>query len=678
MVQKLLALVGGECAADNPDSPQHQEVLLGGFLYNIILKERLDDFLNAIRVNLEQDMRRNPTAVDFSDMKQLQRAINRAPSNIGKMLDYFLATGNLISNTGLDLSQASGYTIVAEKLNFYRYLSHFRSIHRGSFFAELKTTAVRKLLPEAWGFLCPVHTPDGSPCGLLNHLTHTCRVLTNSVDTTAVEPLCSALGMAPLLPGSAQGVPGKTRLKILLDGRVIGSADPELCERIAKQLRHVKVTNQATVPLDLEIGLVPVSHGGQYPGLYLFSQPSRWMRPVRYLATGDVDMIGSFEQVYMDIACLPEDIADQVTTHQELAPTSNLSVIANLTPFSDFNQSPRNMYQCQMGKQTMSTPSTALRHRTDNKLYRVNTVQTPIVRPRLHNHYGFDQFPQGNNAVVAVISYTGYDMEDAMIINRGAYDRGFAHGSIYKSEFVDLTEFRQRGEPILHHFMCPDPEGVGKGVLDWDGLPHIGSRLTTGDPLYAYVDDTTGQCRVIKYKGLEDAVVEKVTACGSETGQEELQRVCLTLRIPRNPIIGDKFSSRHGQKGVCSRLYAGMDMPYTESGIQPDIIINPHAFPSRMTIGMFVESMAAKAGALRGQCQDATPFSFSEDGERAVDRFGQQLIEAGYNYYGNEPMYSGINGIEMRADIYIGVRFNCLFFFCFFNPICICHNYQLK
>jgi DNA-directed RNA polymerase I subunit RPA2 len=167
---------------------------------------------------------------------------------------------------------------------------------------------------------------------------------------------------------------------------------------------------------------------------------------------------------------------------------------------------------------------------------------------------------------------------------------------------------------------------------------------------------------VVRYKGLEDAVVERVTVCGAESGQEEMQRVCLTLRIPRNPIIGDKFSSRHGQKGVCSRLYPSRDMPYSESGIQPDIIINPHAFPSRMTIGMFVESMAAKAGALHGLCQDSTPFSFSED-RTAVDYFGCQLREAGYNYYGNEPMYSGINGIEMRADIYIGVIINAIITF---------------
>ena len=457
-----------------------------------------------------------------------------------------------------------------------------------------------------------------------------------------------------MVPGQHIGIPRKTDIKILLDGRIIGSCAPEYVQRIAIELRRLKIMGTNGIPLYMELGLVPVSHGGQFPGLYLFSQPARFMRPVQHLSLNRKDMVGSFEQVFMDIACLEEDVAVGVTTHTEIEPTNMLSVIANLTPFSDFNQSPRNMYQCQMGKQSMGTPCHAFPYRTDNKLYRLMTGQTPIVRPKVHNNYGMDNYPNGMNAIVAVISYTGYDMEDAMIINKSSYERGFGHGIIYKSEFIDLAEHRQRGEPILHHFGCPDPDKLANGKLDTDGLPHIGTKLTNGDPYYAYVNDTTGQCRVVRYKGLEDAIVEQVRLCGSETGQEELQKISIKLRIPRNPIIGDKFSSRHGQKGVCSQRFPTVDLPFTESGMVPDVIINPHAFPSRMTIGMFVESMAAKAGALHGICQDSTPFCFNED-ETAVDYFGEQLRKAGYNYYGNEPMYSGITGREMHVDIYIGV-----------------------
>jgi len=158
----------------------------------------------------------------------------------------------------------------------------------------------------------------------------------------------------------------------------------------------------------------------------------------------------------------------------------------------------------------------------------------------------------------------------------------------------------------------------------------------------------------VKYKGDEAAYVDKVRLLGSDAGDSELQKIHITLRIPRSPVIGDKFSSRHGQKGVCSQKWPAIDMPFSESGIQPDVIINPHAFPSRMTIGMLIESMAGKAGAMHGLAQDATPFTFSES-DTAIDYFGKQLRAAGYNYYGNEPMYSGITGQEFAADIYFGV-----------------------
>lgn len=126
------------------------------------------------------------------------------------------------------------------------------------------------------------------------------------------------------------------------------------------------------------------------------------------------------------------------------------------------------------------------------------------------------------------------------------------------------------------------------------------------------------------------------------------------MRVPRNPTIGDKFASRHGQKGILSRLWPAEDMPFTESGMSPDILFNPHGFPSRMTIGMLIESMAGKSGALHGLSHDATPFVFSEDGA-ALEHFGQMLRAAGYNHYGTERLYSGISGAELEADIFIGV-----------------------
>ncbi|KAI9292562.1 putative DNA-directed RNA polymerase I subunit RPA2 [Neoconidiobolus thromboides FSU 785] len=654
MISKLYALAAGKVCADNPDSPQFHEVLLGGQLYNAILKERIDDYLNNIKIALTLDHRRKNSTADIMKKNYINTIINRINSDIGSKLHFFLATGNLVSKSGLDQMQVAGYVIAAEKLNFLRYISHFQCIHRGAFFAELKTTSVRKLLPEAWGFLCPVHTPDGSPCGLLNHLAHKCHIVTRFPNVNNVLNVLVTLGVTPI---TSIYTGTKDSISVQLDGKLIGYCNIEDALLIAKQLRKIKINGSNDIPLDLEIGYIPPSNGGQYPGLYLFSSPSRMTRPVKYIENGKQDIIGPFEQVYMEIACMKEDIVPGITTHIEYTPTNILSVVANLTPFSDFNQSPRNMYQCQMGKQTMGTPAQALKYRTDNKLYRLQTGQSPIVRPKLHNNYALDEFPNGTNAVVCVISYTGYDMEDAMILNKSSHERGFGYGTVYKTEVIDLEENLNRGEVRTAHFGFAPGSKVAPSTndtLDKDGLPFIGAKLTTGSALYAVHNHITNKTKIIKYKSSEDAIIDDVILTGSPLGNRELTKLIIKFRVPRSPIIGDKFSSRHGQKGVCSQKWPAIDMPFSESGIQPDIIINPHAFPSRMTIGMFVESMAGKAGALHGLEQDATPFTFNEK-DTATDYFGEQLIKAGYNYYGNEPMYSGITGEEFKVDIYLGV-----------------------
>lgn len=670
MIRKLYALAAGDCALDNPDAVSNQEILLGGFLYGMILKESIYEWLNAIGA-ATRDWIRMKNDAKFTDAPFesdfLPKIVRRTNENLGGKLEYFLSTGNLVSQTGLDLSQTSGFTIVAEKINFYRFISHFRCIHRGAFFAQLKTTTVRKLLPESWGFLCPVHTPDGSPCGLLNHLAHQCQVQIKKIDTSGLEKALVQLGLS-----STVAMDVEDGLAIQLDGRILGYCPAKRARDIAQLLRHWKVNGEKYIPRELEIGHVPTSNGGLYPGLYLFTDPSRMVRPVRYISSDKLDYVGPFEQQYMNIACVDSDIIPSLTTHIEYKPTNILSILANMTPFSDFNQSPRNMYQCQMSKQAMGTPSSNMMCRADNKAYLLQTGQTPVVRPPLYNEYGLDNFPNGMNAVVAVISYTGYDMDDAMIINKSSHERGFGDGVIYKTKVYKLNE-KSRGTrskteiKSLFGFAENDPNLSGDAIrdLDSDGLPAIGTKVSEGSAVLAYhsvmfdpsegkLKNLDGRTLFFKYKDAEEAYIDQIRLIGSETGDQPCQSISIKYRIPRRPVIGDKFSSRHGQKGVCSMLWPSQDMPYSETGIQPDVIINPHAFPSRMTIGMFVESLAGKSGALHGLAQDCTPFSFDED-HTAGNFFGDQLREAGYNFYGNEPMYSGITGKEFAADIYIGV-----------------------
>ena len=669
MIRKLYSLAAGDCAVDNPDAVSSQEILLPGFLYGMIIKEKLEDWLRSIQGACNDWSSRNGDA-PFSHPNFLNefpsKILKKTNENVGASIEYFLSTGNLVSSTGLDLQQTSGYTVVAEKINFYRFISHFRMVHRGSFFAQLKTTTVRKLLPESWGFLCPVHTPDGSPCGLLNHLAHRCKITTRDLNVSNIPRLLAGLGISFSSSSSTN-----EKIVVQLDGRIMGFCSPKQARVIGDSIRYWKVGGSHHVPIELEVGYIPSSKGGQYPGIYMFSQAARMIRPVKYLPLDQQDFVGPFEQPYMSIACTEPEIESGESTHVEFDPTNILSIIANQTPFSDFNQSPRNMYQCQMGKQAMGTPGAALAYRADNKAYRLQTGQTPIVRPPLYNEYGLDNFPNGMNAVVAVISYTGYDMDDAMILSKSAHERGFGHGTIYKTKIIRLDEEKTRSARSITKLFGFAPNSfvpsTTRAKLDQDGLPHIGTKVAEGDILavshtVAWDPSKTtyinrGQHNNLhKYKDQETAYVEEVRILGSEAGNEPCQAVSIKLRIPRSPVIGDKFSSRHGQKGVCSQKWPAVDMPFSESGIVPDVIINPHAFPSRMTIGMFVESLAGKSGALHGLAQDSSPWRFDED-NTAGAFFGEQLRAAGYNFYGNEPMYSGITGGEFAADIYLGVVF---------------------
>jgi len=280
-----------------------------------------------------------------------------------------------------------------------------------------------------------------------------------------------------------------------------------------------------------------------------------------------------------------------------------------------------------------------------------------------------DDYPMGTNAIVAVISYTGYDMEDAMIINKSSLDRGFAAGSIYKSMFVDLREVatgrkhpRESVPGAMELIFARDPANKQLAShIDSDGLPHIGVKVKEGDPFYCYLNTADGTYLVKNYEGKEVAYVDSVKMLGNENGTGMRNRVCISFRVPRNPAVGDKFASRAGQKGICSRKWPVEDLPWTESGLVPDIVFNPHGFPSRMTIAMMIECMAGKAAALEGRVHDATPFRFGEGaapgqkGDEAIEYFAEHLERCGYNYYGTETLYSGTDGVEMTADIFFGV-----------------------
>lgn len=642
-VRKLFLASDGRIVPDDIDLPSNHEVYTERQLFALCLREKLEEikraFVSRIYAAVRAQVQTTDATTDSlngSTMSELQDVLSEERANqvikafglldfsIGAKLQKFLSTGTITTISCSDLLQTAGFTLIAERINYWRFASHFESISRGAYFTTVKISRVRKLRPETWGFICPVNTPDGTSCGILLHLARGCHV--RSCQGKFSPEMLYEYGLIPYTRGARpnEGVP------CFFNGRLSGwTSNPS---SFVQALRRHRSLSGVSVEICFEEGI------GMDKAIYISDSPGAFMRRVLNLETGREDWIGIREQVFADIKLAPYTATDMFhrgcdiqpdskNAYREMDNTLMLSIIGASIPFANHNPSPRNIYQCQMAKQAMGIPAFNLHRRTDNKSYLLSYLQSPMVRAV--GYATLEPFPIGFNCIVAVLSYTAYDMEDAVVINRSAQERGLFNAFVYKCEKFVLDRHSQV-----------------------EFTPPIGSTITPGAVLIRYSNDETGG-GVHKYEGTESGIIDTVRLYdyGSPS-------VAITIRIQRNPTIGDKFCSRHGQKGVMSALWDEVDMPFTEQGIRPDIIVNPHAFPSRMTIAMLLESMSAKSALYTGETVDATPFRgehfFSETAPGSI---GDQLRALGLNFYGNEPMYSGVTGTEFSTDIFIGPVF---------------------
>jgi len=313
-----------------------------------------------------------------------------------------------------------------------------------------------------------------------------------------------------------------------------------------------------------------------------------------------------------------------------------------------------------------------------NQLNRFDTVlhllcypQKPMVKTRTIEMIHFEQLPAGNNAIVAVMSYSGYDIEDALVMNKSSLDRGFGRCMVFRKLQTILKRYGNGTSDRVH----TPPEGRRDcAAVDSDGYCAVGARLsdkdvliykqspkvTGGDPNKALQDpsnlsDAAYRDTPIKYKGAAhyDTFMDKMAFT---LNQNDERLIKMLIRTTRRPELGDKFSSRHGQKGVVGTIIQQEDMPFSDMGICPDIIMNPHGFPSRMTVGKMIEMLAGKSGVLFGKHGYGTIFGTDprEPTGTPVEECSRMLIEAGYNYGGKDILTSGITGQSLSAYIYHG------------------------
>jgi DNA-directed RNA polymerase II subunit RPB2 len=350
-------------------------------------------------------------------------------------------------------------------------------------------------------------------------------------------------------------------------------------------------------------------------------------------------------------------------THCEIHPSTMFGVLASCIPFPEYNQSPRNAYQCCMSKQSIGIYATNYDQRMDKTAYVLTAPMRPLVDTRMMNYIKLNEIPSGTQAIVAIMTHTGYNQEDSILMNKGAIDRGMFMATIYHTEKDENKKIN--GDEQIR---CkPDPQKT-KGMkfgnynkVNNQGFIPENTLVENRDIIISKIlpikENRNDPTKTIKYedqskayKTCEQTYIDKNYMGRNGDGYNFAK---VRTRTLRKPVLGDKFASRQGQKGTVGNIIPEQDMPFTKSGLRPDIIVNPHAIPSRMTIAMMKETLLGKVLTELGIFGDGTAYG-DLDIKTQICKYMQ---DAGYEAYGNEIMYNGLTGEQMEAHIFIGPCF---------------------
>nr|UWK20537.1 RNA polymerase II subunit 2 [Trichoderma cf. fertile] len=716
MVHKLLQCALGRREPDDRDHFGKKRLDLAGpllaKLFRGIMRRMNTELANYLRRCVEGN-------------RHFNLAVGIKPGTLSNGLKYSLATGNW-GDQKKAMSSTAGVSQVLNRYTFASTLSHLRRTNT-PIGRDGKLAKPRQLHNTHWGLVCPAETPEGQACGLVKNLSLMCYVSVGSPSEPLIEfminrgmevveeyePLRYPHATKIFVNGVWVGVHQDpkhlvnqvldTRRKSYLQYEVslirdIRDQEFKIFSDAGRVMRPVYTVQQEDDPetginkghlvLTKELVNRLAKEQAEPP-----EDPSMKIGWEGLIRAGAVEYLDAEEEETSMICMTPEDLelyrlqkagiateedigdnpnqrlktktnpTTHMYTHCEIHPSMILGICASIIPFPDHNQSPRNTYQSAMGKQAMGFFLTNYSRRMDTMANILYYPQKPLGTTRSMEFLKFRELPAGQNAIVAIACYSGYNQEDSVIMNQSSIDRGLFRSLFFRSysdqeKKVGLN-YTEVFEKPFHQNTLRMKHGT-YDKLDEDGIVAPGVRVSGEDiiigktaPIDAETQDlgtrtTMHQRRDIStpLRSTENGIVDSVIVT---VNADNVKYVKVRVRTTKIPQIGDKFASRHGQKGTIGVTYRQEDMPFTREGVTPDIIINPHAIPSRMTIAHLIECLLSKVSTLEGMEGDATPFT-----DVTVDSVSELLRKHGYQSRGFEIMYNGHTGRKLRAQVFFG------------------------
>lgn len=655
IVNRLLSTSIGIRKEEDRDNYMYKRIESAGILCHELVRQLFKKYTDAISLAFEKKKVTHPDAVSV---------ISRL-TVITNGLKHCFSTGNwgVPKNSYI----RPGVSQILSRLSYGATLSNLRrlSIPVGK---EAKNSKIRQIDSSQIMFICPSETPEGQPVGTVLNFS----LLTNISErypTVLMKDIISRCDNITMINNWSAP---NDQTKVFLNGILMGmSEDPEELVDELKEMRTTKL-----FPYD-----VSISYEDMDEEIHVLSDEGRLLRPV-FTVNGDKlnitekdgtnweKLVDNGFITYLDnseinnkvVAFNQNELGKYHNDYCEIAAAMMLGVMASIIPFPDHSQSPRNCYQASMGKQAMSMFALSHLIRADTISHVLSYPQRPLVSTMPANFMGFSDMPSGINAIVAIACYTGFNQEDSVIVNHSAVQRGLFWATSYRTH---TDEEKKQGSYNFDKIGTPPLDkrrsDVNYGLLDENGI--IRKRHPNGGAVYVQKGDVilgkmaiktnkAGEeeitdCSLVIKKG-EEGYVDRIFTSITPNGYKLVKIVIRTERIPE---IGDKFASRAAQKGTCGMVYAQEDMPWTSEGIVPDIIINPHCIPSRMTINQLMECVLGKSCVIEGTFGDSTPFTSSS--ENTSKQICERLQMNGYNGTGTEMMYSGYTG-EPIGEVFIG------------------------